>query len=283
VSRPGGVLEQIWRGAVAALLFVWQPAALAAEPTLLSVESRLPALWWPVDASGPRPAVIALHGCSGLYRRGEATGRVERRYRDYAARLNAAGIHMLAPDSFAARGVAEICVDRGAARRISPEVRGDDVRAALRWLAAQPQVDAGRIVLLGWSHGAMTVLAAVNAARGNAVAPLAGAVAFYPGCRVQAREPFALRQPLLLLLGEADDWTPMGPCLELAQRLREAAPNADLTVRTYADAHHGFDGTGPLRHRPEVLGGRGAHVGGHPPARAAALADFDAFLARVLR
>jgi dienelactone hydrolase len=251
----------------------------------LADSSTITAHWYPLAGDARRPAVVALHGCGGLWRNARATGRAfDDRYPDYIARLHAAGFHVLLPDSFTARGSGAICNQKSAERAIRVETRRADVRAAVHWLAAQAEVDAQRIVLLGWSHGAMTTLAAINAARADAARPVAAAVVFYPGCSALLRQDFRLAQPLLMLLGAADDWTPPARCEQLVARTRAAQPAADITLRVYADAYHGFDGRGPLRFRADVPNGvdaAGVHVGGQPAARAAALDELDRFLSRI--
>jgi dienelactone hydrolase len=244
--------------------------------------AAITAHWYPLSGEARRPAVIALHGCGGLFNRDGS--RFDARYPDYIARLHAAGFHVLLPDSFTARGSGAICNQKNAERAIRVETRRADVRAALQWLATRPQVDAQRIVLLGWSHGAMTTLAAINAARADAAQPVAAAVVFYPGCSALLRQDFRLAQPLLMLLGAADDWTPPARCEQLVARTRAAQAAADITLRVFADAYHGFDGRGPLRFRADVPNGvdaAGVHVGGQPAARAAALDELDRFLSRI--
>jgi dienelactone hydrolase len=265
------------------------PAARAERVEFGNAEGTvLTAHWLPAAGAGPRPAIVALHGCGGLYRRDGRT--LEARYTDYAARFAAAGYHLLLPDSFGSRGSGPICTTRNGERTITVEGRRADAVAAVRWLAARPEVDTRRIVVLGWSHGAMTTLTAINsarpgAARPGASIPLAGVVAFYPGCRALLREDFALDAPLLMLLGENDDWTPPKRCVELAERTRSRQPAADVTVRVYPDSYHGFDGRAPLRFRRDVPNGvnpEGVHTGGNPVAREQALAELDLFLQRIL-
>ena len=257
---------------------------LRAEPVpITSLDGTvIAAHWLPAPGGGTGPAVLALHGCGGLYNRDGRT--LDARYPEYAARLHAAGVHVLLTDSFTPRGARQICSVKHGDRSITVETRRQDAIAAVRWLQARSEVDPQRIVLLGWSHGAMTLLTAINAARVPHAAPLAGAIAFYPGCRATLQQPFRLDTPLLLLLGEKDDWTPPGRCIALAERVSQAQPQADLTLRVYPDAYHGFDSARPVRLRADVPNGvnpAGVHVGGQPEARAAALAEFDRFITRV--
>lgn len=247
--------------------------------------SPVVAHWRPVGASGaPRPAVIALHGCGGLYRRDGTT--FDTRYPSYVERLHRAGYHVLLPDSFTPRGTKEICTVPSAQRTIKVETRRADVIAAVRWLARQPDVDPKRIAILGWSHGAMTTLSAINAARAAHATPLAGAVVFYPGCNELLSVPFRLDIPVLMLLAEKDDWTPPARCTTLAERTRARQPDIDLTVHVYPDSYHGFDGTTPVRLLERVPNGinpAGVHAGANPAAGAQAQAEMDRFFSRVLR
>jgi dienelactone hydrolase len=89
-----------------------------------------------------------------------------------------------------------------------------------------------------------------------------------------------------MLLGENDDWTPPARCVRLAERTARAQPQADVTLRVYADSVHGFDSRQPVRLLREVSNGvdpAGVHVGGNPQARAAALDELDRFLGRILQ
>jgi dienelactone hydrolase len=260
-------------------------ASVQAAPVSIPLPdgSVLAAHWLPAPgATGPRPAVVALHGCGGLYRRDGRT--LEARYPDYAARLHAEGWHVLLPDSFGSRGQGSICTQKAAERTIKVATRRGDAAAAVAWAAARREVDARRIALLGWSNGGSTTLAALDDTRPGAAAPLAGAVAFYPGCETALKQDWHTRVPLLMLLGGDDDWTPPGPCTRWATAQRKSRPDSELRVVVYPGAVHGFDGTAPVRLRSDVpngVDGRGVHVGGQPEARADSQLELTNFLKRI--
>ncbi|MDH5208118.1 MAG: dienelactone hydrolase family protein [Burkholderiaceae bacterium] len=271
--------------ALATLLVLAAPLARAERVQIQAPDgTQLTAHWMPRPGAGTGPAIVALHGCGGLYGR---DGKVfDSRYPDYVTRLNKAGFHVLLPDSFGSRGSGSICAVPGRQRGITVETRRGDAIAAVEWLAKHPDVDPRGILMLGWSHGATTTLSAINASRPFHAQPLAGAVVFYPGCAAALKESFRLRTPVLMLLGEKDDWTPPARCIELAERTLRSQPDADLAVHLYSDSYHGFDSTQPVRLRLDVRGGvsrEGVHVGGNPAARAGALAEVDAFLAARLK
>ncbi len=236
--------------------------------------------------AGPFAALVGLHGCAGLYR-GRGAGVLDGRFADWGARLSGIGYAVLFPDSFGPRGVREIC-SRGArpGERAVDATRGrpEDAYAALAWLAAQPFVEASRIGVIGWSNGAMTVLALVDPAwprPPDLAADFRAAVAFYPGCRAaRARGGWTSRMPLAILVGAADNWTLPGPCRDLAATARARGAPVELTL--YPGAYHDFDHPGlPLRERRNVASTRSgtAMIGTDPAARADALARVPAFLA----
>jgi len=225
---------------------------------------------------GQSPAIVALHGCSGLL---DSKGHLRSRELDWANRLIAAGYTMLFPDSFTARGLHEICSARQ--RTIFPKDRAEDAAAAAAWLASQPFVDKGRLALMGWAHGAMAVLWTVRPGFLSAPAPFKTAVAFYPGCRqIADRLPdWRPSLPLTLLIGSADDWTEPAPCRELARR-------TGFRFIEYAGAYHEFDAPDAPLHMRKGLGavkGGEAHAGTDPVARAAAIEEVMGLLRATLR
>lgn len=238
--------------------------------------------WFATNAAAPAAAAVLLHGCGGPYdRRGELSPRL----REYAALLNASGMHALVVDSLTPRGEKELCTQRIGTRRVTQANRRLDALAAVEWLAQRPDVDATRIGLMGWSNGGSTLLAALNVRQSDvARAPRqpAFAVAFYPGCEAELRRGFETRTKLLMLLGEADDWTPAAPCEALARAVQGASPPVE--IEAYAGAYHGFDSEAPLRLRKDVPNGAnpgaGVHVGGNAAALAASRSRLLRFLAQ---
>ncbi len=247
-----------------------------------SEEVRLTAIVYRPSGPGPHPAVIALHGCGGLF---NSAGNPSARHADWGERLAAKGFLVVMPDSFKSRGLGSQCGVLNRSVRPGRE-RVADVVATKAWLQARPDVKAAAISLLGWSNGASTVLAAVRKDRRPAdLAPdLARAVAFYPGCRIQAESPnFQTRMPLLILIGEADDWTPAAPCKQLAQAA--AARGEAVDIKLYQGAYHDFDHPGrPVAQRGDLAytatGSGKATVGTNLAAREDAIERVPAFLAR---
>jgi dienelactone hydrolase len=227
--------------------------------------------------SGPFPAIVALHGCAGL---NGMNDEISPRHRDWGERLAAQGYVVLFPDSFTSRGLGSQC--RNATRDVKPSrERVADALAALTFLAHQSNVDAKAISLLGWSNGASSVLYAVAKKNAPSAGPdFARAIGFYPGCRVPLESgTWQTRMPLLILIGEADDWTPAAPCKDLV-----AGAGAKARIVTYPDAYHDFDHPDLPVHTVDHLaftatGSGVAHTGTNPAARADAINQVTNFLA----
>ena len=243
--------------------------------------------------AGGRPAIVALHGCGGMYSTsGSGRRQLAERMALRGDLLVREGYAVLFVDSFRSRGVREVCTVGRGQRTIKAAQRRLDALAALAYLASRGDVSRQRIALVGWSHGGSSALRAVDigdpavaafVARPDAPPFFRAAVAFYPGCahpleNAQRYRPGAATR---IYIGERDDWTPAATCVELGKAM--AARGQDLLVTTYADSYHAFDSpTGEVVHRTDVPNGvhpgKGVHVGPNPAAREAANASVRAFL-----
>ena len=267
--------------ALVALLLAAAPAA-AQQPIAFpsndgeitgGAPTRIEALLWRPRAPGARPAIVLMHGCGGLWGPG---GRLTPRHREWAEWFAEFGFVVVHVDSFRPRGFNEVCVQAQPHSRPGVE-RARDAYGALAWLQAQPFVDPARIGLMGWSHGGSTTLWTVrDGARARPAGlrhDFAAAVAFYPGCAgpLAWRAGWTTHIPLLVLIGDADDWTPAPPCVALAESA--IARGVPLELVLYAGAHHGFDAPGqPLRVLPGLRTASGtATIGTDPAARADAI------------
>lgn len=244
---------------------------------------QLSTLMFRPPGPGPFPAVVMLHGCGGMLTN---SGYPTASYRYWAELLAQSGYVALLPDSFNPRGQRSICEQQKRTILESRE-RTEDAYAARQWLAAQPYVIAERIGLMGWSNGGTGTLYGMRATQ-----PYRGfraAVSFYPGCRtlVKSKTPYAPYAPLLILSGEADDWTPAAPCVEMTKIARQQG--APMEIVTFPGAHHSFDRiNSPVRYRPNVRNLNqpdrlGATVGEHPEAREAAIKRTLEFFAKTLK
>ncbi len=197
----------------------------------------------------PRPALVLLHGCSGLVTK---SGRVTPHYRSWTRALLQKGYVVLAVDSATARGFGQTCSaspDRNTMWRDRPR----DAYAALQYLQAQPFVKADHVGLIGWSQGGGVVLLTINERSIGRPEGLTqdfrAAVSFYPGAcneKYQSKpftqvEPdgWTTKMPLLMLMGEADTWTPFAPCAAFVEAAK--ARGNPVEIKGYPGAFHAFD------------------------------------------
>ena len=269
-----------------ALLLSWTAQAEPQKISIPSLDGRLqvPGYWFEAQADGRRPAVIELHGCGGAF---DSRGRLIASVLRDARYFNLERIHVLALDSFTPRGLGSICEIPVSRRSIGDDDRRADVYAAMQWLARQPSVDAARIAVVGRSNGGSAVLSIMDlsdeAVRGQPLRPRA-AVAFYPACGRFARMlRYELAAPLLLMIGELDDWTSARRCVELHEKVRRAHQQPGFELIVYPDSHHGFDGAGPLQIRKNLPTKSGsATVGGNLQTRKIAYRRMFDFLSEQL-
>jgi dienelactone hydrolase len=230
-------------------------------------------------AAAQAPAIAMFHGCDGPF---DKSGALSRRMREYAELFNGLGLHVLVVDSLTARYEKEICTQRVGRRRVTQANRRLDALGAIAYLAERNDVDPKRIGLIGWSNGASTVLAATNLHHrdvATATTHPTFAIAFYPGCEADLKRGYEPSAPLLMLVGELDDWTAAAPCLALARAAGEPRP----AIESYPGAWHGFDSALPVRLRKDVPNGvhpgQGVHVGGNAAAWRASRDRVVRFLA----
>ena len=178
------------------------------------------------NGAGPFPAIVLMHGCSGLRQWGNMWGE----------RLVRWGYVVLRPDSFGARGMRNCGRGTG-----TVDVRAGDAEAARRYLAARRDIDGERIGLMGMSHGGTASLIAVGGTLEEAertdIETFGAVVALYPRC-YQARSE-AILAPILILIGQNDHLAPPGTCSTMATR--GGANGHALDIVVYPRATHAFD------------------------------------------
>jgi len=215
------------------------------------------------EGDGPFPAVVLLHGCGGIS---------PRRDHRWAERLTGWGYVTLQVDSFTARGIASVCTASGSDAADIRAKRVTDAYDAKRYLAGLPFVDKSRIAVMGWSHGGTITLETLYLKKDD---PFRAAVALYPSCR---RTLAGLNAPLLILIGEADDWTPAGRC---TIAMPQEGTEFTVSLKVYPGAHHGFDTPGA---NTNVSGSRGSihHLQYDPKAVEDAVVRVKAYFEKYL-
>jgi dienelactone hydrolase len=271
---------------------------------------QIPATVLKPPGDGPFAAVVVLHDCSGLGARSSSAPM------RWATLLAGQGYVAIVPDSFSTRGFPDgVCATPDEAvtglRRVALIQRAYDAYAALAYLRSFPFVEGAHVGVIGGSHGGSSTLAAMAVPTSDR-APFAeerrhgfaAGVALYPGCADRYGQWSAAREfgdhgavtaydgvyqpiaPLLILIGEQDDWTPAKPCEELAGRAQAAG--YAVAIKVYPGAQHSFDSSAPTRYLASRRNansetGRGATTGGDPIAWADAIKEVTAFFAKELK
>jgi dienelactone hydrolase len=176
---------------------------------------------------GPFAAVVVLHGCGGVR---------ENSYR-WAEELVRLGIAALVADHFSPRGIDRIC-ERYGGKIVEQRERRRDTYGALMYLSQRPEIDSGRIAVMGFSNGGLATINALVPGLNDPVSPrfLAG-IALYPDCTGYIR--LKLSAPLMILIGEKDDWTPVSVCQRMIDELPSGS--AAVSMEVFPGASHSFD------------------------------------------
>ncbi len=179
------------------------------------------------EGEGPFPAVIVLHGCGG----------VDYHHVNWANQLVDWGYVALIVDSFGPRNVKKVC---GKSYKVSPIERASDAYGAAIYLMQLPYVSRENIGLIGFSHGGLTGIKAIQTNFKHSAKmeemPFKTAVLFYPWCDSALDQDIDI--PTLIFIGDKDDWTPASRCVELKKWVSKP-DRVKLVV--YENAYHCFD------------------------------------------
>jgi dienelactone hydrolase len=218
----------------------------------------LPAFLEMPSGKGPFSAAVLMHGCGGMATSTEIPGWVRWfNNHEYAT---------LTVDSFTGRGIGIGCGNGSFAGTAGSLSRVDDAKAAFKYLSENPMIDSKRVVLVGFSHGALTVLIA---SLDWPIIPYAGFIALYPNCGgPTVLSGFTV--PTMILIGEADDSTPADACKSGVNYTK-----GPIELHVYPGAYHGFD-------RPDrVVFVGNVHIGGNAQATLQAHTDVEHFLTKL--
>ena len=264
--------------------------------TVVECELYLP------QGEGPFGCVIALHGSLGW----------GAHHNDHVNAWLDAGLAVCKVNSFISRSIESTVNDQLSVTHAMMLVDAFRTRSALEH---DPRI--GKIGIAGWSLGGTVALYSAWAPLVDLLgSPFDAHVPFYPAAHLRPEIQDWSTSPMLILHGDADDWTP----LHFVEGLMPQLPNAAL--HAYPGAQHSFDSEKeytllpnavhikkrtvriaknghmsgelflgirlPLNQRWQrrwvirILRIRGAHVEGQPEARADSLVRAKAFLAKHL-
>lgn len=173
--------------------------------------------------AGPHPTVIMIHEFWGL--------NIE--MRDKADLLARAGYVVVAPDMF--RGSSTSWLPRAIYQTLTTpqEQRNTDLDAVYAWLEQQPEVNPGRVAVIGFCFGGATSL------RYSLWNPkLAATAVFYGSPISDADQLKSLPGPLLGVFGGADSSIPLAEVGAFESALVTAGIPSTITI--YPDQPHAF-------------------------------------------
>lgn len=203
------------------------------------------------------PGIVLLH----------ASGGIEKNHRAWAEQLREWGYAVLIVDSFTVRGYLDrksIGWDKAYQAQLA------DLPNAFRILAQQKNVAANNMGLLGFSLGGYSTLVAMQK---EYDLPFSWGASFYG--HAYRFTPGTAFKKTVIFNGKDDDRSPLAG----AQALQQGEPQGNITLFSYAKAHHGFDNF-ELPQWVEMLDENGViyHLGYNAIARDEAIKDFYTFL-----
>ena len=240
--------------------------------TVVECELYLP------QGEGPFGCVIALHGSLGW----------GAHHNDHVNAWLDAGLAVCKVNSFISRSIESTVNDQLSVTHAMMLVDAFRTRSALEH---DPRI--GKIGIAGWSLGGTVALYSAWAPLVDLLgAPFDAHVPFYPAAHLRPEVQDWSTSPMLILHGDADDWTPLHFVEGLMPQLPNAVHIKKRTVRIAKNGHMSgelFLGIRlPLNQRWQrrwvirILRIRGAHVEGQPEARADSLVRAKAFFAKHL-
>jgi dienelactone hydrolase len=186
------------------------------------------------SADAPVPAVILLHGASGVKQEREIT---------YARQLAGQGVAALVIDVFGSRrdlatGFMQRVLDITEAMYLA------DAFAGLGYLDALPEVDGDRVALVGFSYGAMAATYAAYQQTAEIFRPqgpwFAAHVAYYGPCIARFARTETTGAPVLMMWGSRDAIVDPDRCGETLADLEAGGSAAEGIA--YEGAFHQWDG-----------------------------------------
>ncbi len=187
-------------------------------------------------------AVILSHGSGGK-------GVLHDAWRNF---LKDNGFAVFLLDHFRPRNVINVLHSQV---RVTEQQMGYDILNAFALLRSHPLIDENRIFHMGWSKGATSGLLASSEKVQEMVLPsdtsakFAGFIGFYPWCGIRGK--IRSSSPVLILHGDADDYTPLSFCESLVDDMTEAGTN--VRIERFSGAVHGFDKWGVDQRRHDYI------------------------------
>lgn len=185
----------------------------------------------PKNTEGKIPAVVFVHGSGG-----QSTKHLV-----WIEAFNQMGVATFQLDSFTPRGHSETVGKKQL--NVSTGSMILDAYLALKLLSEHPRIDKNKIGIMGGSKGGLVALNSAwkpirDSILQNSDLKFAFHIPVYPLCMDFENLDFT-DSPIVIMIGEKDDWTPVKHCKRLYNALRSAG--YDIEIKIYPKAYHSFE------------------------------------------
>lgn len=240
-----------------AIALSWLSRAVAPQ-TLADLSTQIgPAVHVVVpegQGKGPFPVLIFMHGCGGVRPGHDA---------NWATLAAGMGFVAAVVDSNGPRGhtwqSAQSTICDGNA--LLGQERAGDILVGLRKSLETGMADSDAVFLVGWSHGAWTVMDFMTMGPERLPAGLSaydgpwptvrGVVLYYPYCGLGALSRvrnWKAEPHVLALMGAKDQTVDTAVCKEILERMKAGGLPAEIVI--YPEANHSFDYAGRNPDKP---------------------------------
>ena len=199
----------------------------------------------PAEIDRPVPAMVILHGSGG-----EWSGRGIR----HAAFLAEHGIAAFVVDTFEGRGLGRDVRYAERLRHVNVPDQIADALAALDVLSSHPNIDAGRIGVMGYSMGGASALVTAYEEIAGIAGPTSNRFAlhvpFYAPCFVSHSDNATTGAPIVAIWGDRDESTHQDACTALADELSDGG--SAVATHWLEGAAHGWNNLNPMTFYPSL-------------------------------
>jgi dienelactone hydrolase len=191
-------------------------------------------IYWPDKVQGKIPAMLLVHGSSGLNLKAKSI---------YPENFGKAGVATIFIDTFSPRGVRDTVRNQAS---VDPVNLAKDALATLNYVDKNfSEIDSTRIGVMGFSKGGIVAyFLALKALNPNPDAlHFARFIAMYPACNGIRLHPETIG-PLTIIVGSDDTLDNPHFCEEMVKQFQDLG-NKDVVLRVIPGAKHSWDVKGP--------------------------------------
>ena len=182
-------------------------------------------LFFPVGLNNKVPLVITIHPSMGFVPH------------DYFEWFNNLGVAVFDIQPYLSRGIESQWF-----YEVSEEAATVDAYKALDIMSKDPRIDKDKIILVGWSYGAMVVNNAHQQFFIDKIKPkneFQAFISYYPFCSLMKEDTKTSEKPLTILIGEKDRMCPFELCQDYMGIVKKSSPNSNIHI--FEKSYHRFD------------------------------------------